>query len=193
MILFKGKSKREAAKSGKAGELAVKEILRKLPREYIIFNDVLLKTKNGSNQIDHVVISPYGIFVIETKNHKGFILGKDNDRVWTQMLYNRPNYTMYNQVLQNESHIRHLSQALNIQMSYFVSSVVFTNDNVDLSRVFSSYAVHKRDLLNVIFRFRRKILSLQDIKYLSDSLNKLDRSSIYGNYKHKKYVQSLKK
>lgn len=193
VFLFQSKSKREATKSGKAGERAVKDILQSLSREYIIFNDVILKTRNGSNQIDHVVISPYGIFVIETKNHKGSILGKDTDRVWTQVLYNRPNYTMYNPVLQNDAHIKHLAQTLGIPGGYFISLVVFTNDSVNLSRVTSNYAIHKNDLYRVICRFRRKILSVQDVKYLSDCLKKADVSSVYMSYKHKKYVENIRK
>lgn len=39
--------------------------------EYIVLHDLLLPYKDGTTQIDHVIISPYGIFVIETKNYTG--------------------------------------------------------------------------------------------------------------------------
>jgi hypothetical protein len=42
-------------------------------KKYYIFNNLTLKTKDGSTQIDHVVVSPYGIFVIETKDYSGWI------------------------------------------------------------------------------------------------------------------------
>ncbi len=57
---------------GVMGEGKVRKQLNKLPSEgYRVLNDLVIKTKTGLIQIDHVVISPFGIFVIETKNYKG--------------------------------------------------------------------------------------------------------------------------
>jgi hypothetical protein len=54
---------------GWIGEKAVADILAKLPNDqYKIINNLMIKTENGSTQIDHIVVSDYGIFVIETKN-----------------------------------------------------------------------------------------------------------------------------
>lgn len=52
---------------GRLGESKVSNILKRLSDEYFVINDLLLKTSRGTTQIDHVVISKYGIFVIETK------------------------------------------------------------------------------------------------------------------------------
>ena len=58
---------------GKIGEIYVALFLKRLPEDrYRVINDLLL-TKNGhSTQIDHVIVSIYGIFVVETKFYKGF-------------------------------------------------------------------------------------------------------------------------
>ena len=53
---------------GKMGERRVARKLHWLSKEYITLNDVLLPTRYGTTQIDHIVVSPYGIFIIETKN-----------------------------------------------------------------------------------------------------------------------------
>ena len=59
---------------GAIGESRVARQLDKLKdEEYKVFNDVLIRTGRGSSQIDHIVISIYGIFVIETKNYSGWI------------------------------------------------------------------------------------------------------------------------
>ena len=59
---------------GFIGEKTVASELDRLPsEEYRILNDVLISFGSGSSQIDHIVISIYGIFVIETKNYKGWI------------------------------------------------------------------------------------------------------------------------
>ena len=55
---------------GNEGELRLSNILNSLPDYYHIIDNVLLQTKKGSTQIDHIIVSPFGIFVIETKNHK---------------------------------------------------------------------------------------------------------------------------
>src|SRR5262245_27275124 len=51
---------------GIRGETAVAELLRSLPDDYFLFNDVALPGYPGN--IDHVVVGPCGVLVIETKN-----------------------------------------------------------------------------------------------------------------------------
>ena len=50
------------------GEKKVAGYLSRLPEECTVLNDVILPTETGTTQIDHIVVSPYGVFVIETKN-----------------------------------------------------------------------------------------------------------------------------
>ena len=71
---------------GKIGEKRVARKLSWLSDEYITLNDVLLPTRNGTTQIDHIVVSPYAIFIIETKNYKGRIFGHQDSEEWTQSL-----------------------------------------------------------------------------------------------------------
>ena len=112
--------------SGEFGERQIALILNSLPREYYhIFNDVYLYRNGTTNQIDHIVISPYGIFVIETKNFKGWIYGSDNSEYWTENMYGKK-YEFYNPIKQNYSHIRVLQQALKISINNFIPIVVFT-------------------------------------------------------------------
>ena len=46
----------------------------------------MLATKSGTTQIDHVVVSKYGLFTIETKNYRGKIYGDDARDKWTQVI-----------------------------------------------------------------------------------------------------------
>ena len=64
---------------GGAAEKRVQRILSGLPQnEYITINDVLIRRPNGNTtQIDHVVVSPYGVFVMETKNYHGYVHGQE--------------------------------------------------------------------------------------------------------------------
>ena len=98
---------------GRIGEHRVAHILGRLPKDrYQVINDLLLRTSSGSTtQIDHIVISQYGIFVIETKFYKGWIYGGENSEFWTQDIYGNK-YTLRNPILQNAGHVRVLRQLL---------------------------------------------------------------------------------
>lgn len=68
---------------GRYSEKLVNDKLLELPDEYIVFHDLLFESNGHSTQIDHIVISPYGVFVIETKGYKGWILGGEYSEYWT--------------------------------------------------------------------------------------------------------------
>ena len=72
---------------GYMGEFWVKLELKKLPKsEYIILNNIVIKTKENTHQIDHIVLSKFGIFVIEMKNYYGLITGSEYSNKWIQYL-----------------------------------------------------------------------------------------------------------
>lgn len=106
------------------GEKVVAFILRMLPDDYYIFNDVYVEVGGRTTQIDHVVVSPFGVFVIETKNYRGWIFGNDDQQYWTKNMYGRK-YEFYNPVLQNRAHTKALHRYLNISYSFFIPVVVF--------------------------------------------------------------------
>ena len=78
---------------GKRGEIRVHDILSHLSDEYHILNDVVLKTVRGTTQIDHIVVSKFGIFTIETKNYRGEIYGDDKRQQWTQIIVTNVSYS----------------------------------------------------------------------------------------------------
>lgn len=100
---------------GKIGEFVVAKFLKDLDKnDYRVLNDIKLNNPSEhtkTSQIDHLVVSKYGIFVIETKAYKGKIYGKEYSRQWTQYLSNQKNYFM-NPVLQNYGHIKALESIL---------------------------------------------------------------------------------
>ena len=73
---------------GKVGEKIVAGKLNRLPKDqYLVLNNVTIPTPKGSSQIDHLVVSIYGIFVIETKNYNGWIYCGEHAEYWTQNIY----------------------------------------------------------------------------------------------------------
>ena len=69
------------------GEFWVKLELKRLPKDkFIILNDIMIKDDNGTHQIDHLVLSEFGIFVIEMKNYYGGIAGNENQEYWFEYI-----------------------------------------------------------------------------------------------------------
>ena len=105
---------------GKVGEKRVARKLDWLPKEYITLNDIMLPTQYGTTQIDHIVLSPYGIFIIETKNYKGWIFGHENSEEWKQSLLGKKKWYRWsseqhkfrNPIRQNISHTRAIKKIL---------------------------------------------------------------------------------
>jgi len=86
---------------GLISELEVRSNL--LNEKYVIYNLVL--GENYETQIDHILINSRGIFVIETKNYTGIIIGKEDDKNWIQII-NDNKYFFSSPILQNEFHIK---------------------------------------------------------------------------------------
>lgn len=117
----------EETLKGKQGEAHIHSILTHLPVEYTVFDDVILRTAGvGTTQIDHVVVSKYGVFAIETKNYRGEIYGDDNRQEWKQIIVTdvtfrkkwwktyshvTKNY-FYNPVMQSVAHANAIKKAL---------------------------------------------------------------------------------
>ncbi|MFD1437930.1 NERD domain-containing protein [Acinetobacter sp. ANC 4282] len=117
---------------GKVGELAVAlqvKLYLKDP-QYILLNDCTLPDEQaGTTQIDHILLSPYGIFIIETKNYKGWIFGSERQKMWTQKIFKK-SYKFQNPLHQNYKHQKVLELVLAdiIAPEYLHSIVVFMPD-----------------------------------------------------------------
>lgn len=98
------------------------------PEVYRIITNIMLPTDEGTTQVDHIVVSRYGIFVIETKNYKGWIFGKETDSQWTQQIYKYRN-RFQNPLRQNYKHTKTLSELTGIPEKYIQSIVVFVGDS----------------------------------------------------------------
>lgn len=120
-------SKSDARIKGEIGEKEVRKRLKKLRKDkYTVFNDITFSINGKLSQIDHLVVSNYGIFVIETKNYKGLISGKENDYNWIQFIGRYKNH-FYNPIRQNQGHIFALRYVLKgFNMSEMNSIIVFT-------------------------------------------------------------------
>jgi restriction system protein len=97
-------------------------------QKYHLIKNVTLPTDDGSTQIDHIIVSRYGLFVVETKNIKGWIFGKPNQKTWTQKIFKHSS-KFQNPLHQNYKHVKTLESLLGLQDHKIFSVVVFIGDS----------------------------------------------------------------
>jgi hypothetical protein len=98
------------------------------PPDYHLMNHVTLQMNDGTTQVDHILVSRFGVFVIETKNYKGWIFANANQANWTQVLFNWK-FRFQNPIFQNLRHVRAVRGVLDFLPPDTVkSAVVFTGE-----------------------------------------------------------------
>lgn len=171
---------------GYIGEYKVSNVLSRLnKRRYFIYNDVKILINGSSSQIDHVVISKYGVFVIETKNYKGIIKGSERSKEWIQIL-NKEERPFYNPILQNQGHIYALQFLFKgFSDLPFYSIIVFT-DKAELKTKTTTEVIHPNQLVSLIKKFKSDKIDSSIVKELVYRLNTNGRS----NYKQAIYSKT---
>ncbi|MFQ2070038.1 NERD domain-containing protein [Aeromonas veronii] len=156
-------------------------------REHHLLKDVTLPTPQGTTQIDHVIISRFGLFVIETKNIKGWIFGNPAHKSWTQQLYRR-RHTFQNPLRQNYLHLMTLKSLLGLadhqlhSIIYFIGDCTFKTPMPD--------NVMNRGLIRYIKSKTTQVLTSAEVTRVIDTIQ---RGRLAANWQtHKQHVAQLK-
>lgn len=154
-------------KKGAVGEQVIKvTVLMQLDRTiYHHFKDLIIPNgKGGTSQIDNIIVSPFGIFVVEAKHWQGWIYGKEREAEWTHTLSPRQKYKVRNPLWQNYAHIKALTHLLKLPESQFHSLVVFTHNDCQIKTLLPENVCLKHNFIAHIQKFEREILSLNDVQ-----------------------------
>lgn len=156
---------------GKIGERKVSNKLNWLPRDkYIVIDDVILPTPRGTSQIDHIVVSIYGIFVIETKFYKGWIYGGEHSEYWTQNVYGEK-HQFYNPILQNEGHVRAARRVLAEFEPLDIIPIVAFASTADIKMdIRESNVVYWHQLRRFIRRYRKERHTWKEVKAICNKI-----------------------
>ena len=133
-------------------EKLVANELEKLVKDnkgYLI-NNLCFKDEEGySSEIDHILITKAGVFVIETKSNYGKIYGNENDIMW-QSYYKDTNETkeIINPVLQNKGHINHLRKMFKRNSPKMYSLIIVLYGDISDIKINNVY--HLNDAINYI-------------------------------------------
>ena len=150
---------------------------------YRRFHDVIIPSDNGTTQVDHVLVSPFGLFIVETKNLKGWIYGSESQPKWTQVVY-KNKYSFQNPLKQTYRQKKVLSKFLDVEESHIETVVCLVGDSkfkTDLpSNVLSS------DLGRYIKQFKDIVLSNDEVERICGLL-----ISTEGKISKREHIQSL--
>ena len=103
------------------------------PPDYHLMNHVTLRMDDGTTQVDHILISRFGVFVIETKDYNGWIFGSAMDDSWTQVLFRR-RFKFQNPIFQNRRHVRAVRGVLDFLPPGAIRSVVVFSGEAEFKR-----------------------------------------------------------
>ncbi len=110
---------------------AVRTALRKLdPKIYHVYHDLRLPRpdRQGQIEVNHVVVSPFGIFVIKRVHFRGLIFGSANQCLWTQRI-RRHIRRFDNPLPQNRLHVRALAGYLGLAEDLLHPATLFVGNS----------------------------------------------------------------
>lgn len=174
---------------GWLGEKTVANSLEGLPQDkYKIINNVMLRTERGISQIDHIVVSVYGIFVIETKNYSGQITGGENSEQWTKNVYGNK-YSFRNPLRQNFGHVKALEGLLGLPEEMFIPIIAFSEE-AELKVKTGKPVVYMSDLVKTIEAFSEEKIAESD---LNDLAEKIINANVDSKETRKEHVTEIRR
>lgn len=178
---------------GFIGERKIAFFLSSLPKEeYLVLHDVLLSTERGTTQIDHIVFSIFEIFVIETKNFKGWIYGEEHEKYWVQSLHSKK-YRFFSPILQNKGHINALRHHLSEFSSLPFFSIVAFSDSCELKTRYETQQVVKMSQLKKAIMLRQyPLISPKQVHEIYQVIKRDNITDPSSRRKHIKSVQAKK-
>ncbi|ALV21502.1 MULTISPECIES: nuclease-related domain-containing protein [Carnobacterium] len=157
---------------GNMGEYNIYRKLEKIKGTKLLLTNLYIPKEDGSTtEIDLLMITKLGFFVIESKNYSGWIFGNEKNRNWTQTFSNKKKFKFFNPIWQNKGHIKALQEILGIADDLLIHSLIVFSNNCELKKItVTSSNVHvikqnqikrtlRRELTNVMPK-----LTSEDIK-----------------------------
>lgn len=163
-----------------AGKLAVKQWLPE--SGYELFSDVMLQDKRGTTQIDHVVVSRFGIFVIEAKGISGKLYASSETKYRTWKVYrNGRGYTFQNPYLQNYRHRCALAEVLDVSLEVLHDVIFFPHEELVVAtpeKLLPSFVTGRRGLAAYVLSFKEQVFTAEEVSRLTAilSLKRMENS-----------------
>ena len=171
----------------KINDILLKYYLIKLPKDkYVLLDNIVLEDEKGIYHINHIIVSQYGIFVIEMKNYYGGITGNENQEYWFEYI-KKKRYKFDNPIIVNKDYIKRLQSLLNIGENKFISIVTFIND-ITLKINNTTSVIHIKDIYKTIMNYTNILID----KDINEIVNIILENNIKEKQKRKQCYDKLK-
>lgn len=168
------------------GEHWTRKALNRLPKsKYKTINNLFIEVNGSTHQIDHIIVSPYGVFSIETKQYNGFITGKKYDKKWVRYAGNKKYYYI-NPIRQNYGHCKALSELLNLNESK-IYNIVCISSNAKLKIEHDGEIVSDNNIVDKILSYDKEIISNVDEIY-----NTLSNKNIKSRKIKREHINNIR-
>jgi hypothetical protein len=134
------------------------------PPDYHLMNHVTLAMDDGTTQIDHILLSRFGVFVIETKHYSGWLFGGADDRRWTQVWFTS-RFRFQNPLLQNKRHVRAVFSVLDFLPPDAVRSVVVFSGSAEFKKGVPAGVLRVSELAGHIRMQTEYLMSPEKLQY----------------------------
>lgn len=156
--------------------------------EYHLIKNVTLRIGDGTTQIDHIIVSKFGVFVVETKNMKGWIIGSPKQKTWTQKIY-KQSRKFQNPLLQNYKHVKTIESILGLNDQQIHSVVVFTGDSTFKTEL-PENVTHGKGYIRFIKTKNKVIISDAEVEKI---VSKIESGRLTPSFKtHREHVKHVK-
>ncbi len=157
---------------GAAGERKASLLLQRHldPSVYFVLEDIYLPSKYGTTQIDHIVVSKYGVFVVETKYYAGKIYGSERAQYWTQYLPNTES-RLYNPIKQNLGHLLAVSAIIKQETPTLPISIIAFKDAATLKVRTQTAVVYLSELPDAIACHTRVVYTDEQVNRIHSLLS----------------------
>lgn len=132
--------------------------------DFHLMNHVTLRMEDGTTQVDHILLSRFGIFVIETKDYGGWIFANASDKTWTNVRF-RQRYTFQNPIHQNFRHVLAVQNLLEFIPKETIRSVVVFCGSAEFKTDIPNGVVRVDDLLDYLRQFSTEVIALNRLQY----------------------------
>lgn len=130
-----------------------------------LLNCITLRLEDGSTtQIDHILVSTKGIFVIETKHYKGWIFGNARSKAWAQIIY-KNKYLFQNPLFQNYKHVKEVQRVFEFLEPRLIHNIIVFSGEATFKTPKIDNVCYLEELIPTIEKYSDSVLTLNRIQF----------------------------